>query len=198
MCASQESDSIHPYVECASIPLYSNCRQWLCSLTGNPSCDSAPSPLRRLCGEPSSSLAARTPGCFGGKVQETALTMSIKCSPKNGYLTRKLSRSMRSLAPCPKSIPKAARLGRESVLPLKRQAVRSLPKVKATLHLSVEASQRLSVHATMLGVDRSELVEQLIRENLKRFVVSDRGGSDSASEMGSPESRMRQSGEYAS
>ena len=62
-------------------------------------------------------------------------------------------------------------------------------KVKATLHLSVEASQRLSVHATMLGVDRSELVEQLIRENLKRFVVSDRGGSGSAPEAGGSESQ---------
>ncbi len=60
-------------------------------------------------------------------------------------------------------------------------------KVKATLHLSVEASQRLSVHATMLGVDRSELIEQLIRENLKRFVVSDRGGANAGNEMGSPE-----------
>ena len=55
-------------------------------------------------------------------------------------------------------------------------------KVKSTIHLSVEASQRLSVHATMLGVDRSELVEQLIRENLRRFVVSDRGGPSSAPE----------------
>ena len=53
----------------------------------------------------------------------------------------------------------------------------SAPKVKSTVHLSVEASQRLSVHATMLGLDRSELIEQLIRENLKRFVVSDRGGA---------------------
>jgi len=74
----------------------------------------------------------------------------------------------------------------------KRSAVKTssrpvATKVKATLHLSVEASQRLSVHATMLGVDRSELVEQLIRENLKRFVVSDRGGSASTSEMGSTE-----------
>jgi ribbon-helix-helix CopG family protein len=49
-------------------------------------------------------------------------------------------------------------------------------KVKSTIHLSVEASQRLSVHATMLGLDRSELVEQLVRDHLKRFVVSDRGG----------------------
>lgn len=60
-------------------------------------------------------------------------------------------------------------------------------KVKATLHLSVDASQRLSVHATMLGLDRSELVEQLIRENLKRFVVSDRGGPGSAPEPGPTE-----------
>ncbi len=52
-------------------------------------------------------------------------------------------------------------------------------KVKSTIHLSVEASQRLSVHAAMLGLDRSELVEQLIRENLRRFVVSDRGGPES-------------------
>jgi hypothetical protein len=28
----------------------------------------------------------------------------------------------------------------------------------------------------MLGLDRSELVEQLIRDHLRRFVVSDRGG----------------------
>jgi hypothetical protein len=49
-------------------------------------------------------------------------------------------------------------------------------KVKATIHLTLEASQRLTVHAAMMGMDRSELVEQLIREHLKRFVVSDRGG----------------------
>jgi hypothetical protein len=52
-------------------------------------------------------------------------------------------------------------------------------KVKATIHLTVEASQRLTVHAAMMGMDRSELVEQLIRDHLKRFVVSDRGGGTS-------------------
>jgi hypothetical protein len=52
-------------------------------------------------------------------------------------------------------------------------------KVKATIHLTVEASQRLTVHAAMMGMDRSELVEQLIRDHLKRFVVSDRGGGSS-------------------
>ena len=50
-------------------------------------------------------------------------------------------------------------------------------KVKATIHLSVEASQRLTVHAAMMGMDRSELVEQLISLHLRRFVVSDRGGA---------------------
>ena len=54
-------------------------------------------------------------------------------------------------------------------------------KVKATIHLTVEASQRLTVHAAMMGMDRSELVEQLIRDHLKRFVVSDRGGGVEAS-----------------
>jgi hypothetical protein len=49
-------------------------------------------------------------------------------------------------------------------------------KVKSTIHLSVEASQRLTVHAAMMGMDRSELVEQLIGQRLRRFVVSDRGG----------------------
>jgi hypothetical protein len=50
-------------------------------------------------------------------------------------------------------------------------------KVKATIHLSVEASQRLTVHAAMMGMDRSELVEKLIGDHLRRFVVSDRGGA---------------------
>jgi hypothetical protein len=53
-------------------------------------------------------------------------------------------------------------------------------KVKATIHLSLEASQRLTVHAAMMGMDRSELVESLISQHLRRFVVSDRGGAESA------------------
>lgn len=53
-------------------------------------------------------------------------------------------------------------------------------KVKATIHLSVEASQRLTVHAAMLGLDRSALMEKLIQEHLRRFVVSDRGGVEMA------------------
>ena len=55
-------------------------------------------------------------------------------------------------------------------------------KAKCTIHLSVEASQRLDIHATMMGMDRSSLVEQLIRDHLRRFVVSDRGGTESAAD----------------
>lgn len=60
-----------------------------------------------------------------------------------------------------------------------RQAAR---KVKCTIHLSVEASQRLDIHATMMGFDRSGLVERLITEHLRRYVVSDRGGHDAAAD----------------
>lgn len=58
-----------------------------------------------------------------------------------------------------------------------RLAVR---KVKCTIHLSLEASQRLDIHATMMGFDRSALVEKLITDQLRRFVVSDRGGQEQA------------------
>lgn len=66
----------------------------------------------------------------------------------------------------------------------KKRATGKLPtrpvatKVKSTVHLSVEASQRLDIHATMMGFDRSALVEKLINDHLRRWVVSDRGGGD--------------------
>lgn len=65
----------------------------------------------------------------------------------------------------------------------KRQASKpptrpGIGKAKCTIHLSIEASQRLDIHATMMGLDRSALVEKLISDHLRRYVVSDRGGSD--------------------
>jgi hypothetical protein len=56
----------------------------------------------------------------------------------------------------------------------------SVSKVKSTIHLSVEASRKLDIHATMMGLDRSSLVERLINDHLRRYVVSDRGGSNDA------------------
>jgi hypothetical protein len=74
--------------------------------------------------------------------------------------------------------------GQEPARPRKRIAGKlpmrpAAPKVKATIHLSVEASQRLDIHATMMGFDRSGLVEKLINDHLRRYVVSDRGGPES-------------------
>lgn len=71
----------------------------------------------------------------------------------------------------------------ENGKPRKRVAAKPSPrlaakKVKSTFHLSVEADQRLSIHATMMGLDRSALVEKLICDHLRRYVVSDRGGAD--------------------
>ena len=51
-------------------------------------------------------------------------------------------------------------------------------KTKVTFHLSREADIRLNVHCTMMDCDRSTLIERLINENLRRYVVSDRGGQD--------------------
>jgi hypothetical protein len=62
----------------------------------------------------------------------------------------------------------------------KTVATQTAGKVKATIHLSGEADKRLSVHATMMEMDRSELVEKLINDHLRRYVVSDRGGPDDA------------------
>jgi hypothetical protein len=62
----------------------------------------------------------------------------------------------------------------------KAAARQAASKVKCTIHLTVEASQRLDIHATMMSLDRSALVEKLINDHLRRYVVSDRGGPDDA------------------
>jgi hypothetical protein len=60
--------------------------------------------------------------------------------------------------------------------PAAKAAIRpAVSKVKATIHISIEASQRLTVHAAMMGMDRSALVEKLISDHLRRYVVADRG-----------------------
>lgn len=64
---------------------------------------------------------------------------------------------------------------RQTGKPASRQTV---GKVKSTIHISVEASQRLDIHCTMMGLDRSAMVEKLINENLRRYIVSDRGGEE--------------------
>ena len=73
--------------------------------------------------------------------------------------------------------------GTEAGKPKRRQAVKqaarpAASRFKATVTLSAEAYQRLSIHATMANQTHSEPVERLINDNLRRWVVSDRGGSE--------------------
>jgi hypothetical protein len=55
-------------------------------------------------------------------------------------------------------------------------------KVKATIHLTLEADERLSIHAIKMGMDRSMLVEWLVSKYLRRWVVSDRGEPEGGGE----------------
>lgn len=49
---------------------------------------------------------------------------------------------------------------------------------KVSFYLSDDSLKRLGVHATMDGVDRSSLVDQLIQEHLRRYdLPRRRGGS---------------------
>jgi hypothetical protein len=56
----------------------------------------------------------------------------------------------------------------------KPQISRSGDKVKVSLVLSSEVDFKLSVHAAALKMDRSALVNQVLGDALKRFVVQDR------------------------
>jgi hypothetical protein len=63
---------------------------------------------------------------------------------------------------------------RRSAKPAKQE---DTSKVKATIHISAEAARRLGVYAVMTGSTNSGVVESLIMEHLRRFVVSDRAKS---------------------
>jgi hypothetical protein len=54
-------------------------------------------------------------------------------------------------------------------LPIPRRAER----VKATFSLSREVDVRITMHAMMAKVSRSELMEQLVDEHLREWVVTD-------------------------
>jgi hypothetical protein len=73
----------------------------------------------------------------------------------------------------------------------KASARPSVLKVKSTIHLTPEASQRLDIHVTMMGARRSALVEKLVNEHLRRYVVSDRGGVKSLRRIACPPASPR-------
>jgi hypothetical protein len=70
----------------------------------------------------------------------------------------------------------------ESTKPRRRPVSRSTKpqvasKVKVGLYISPESARRLGATALMEGKDRSDLVDELIRQHLRRWVVVDRGGA---------------------
>ena len=79
-------------------------------------------------------------------------------------------------------IPKSRR--RPVAKSTKKSAERS---IKVGLYLSLDAHRRLGVTATMEGLDRSQIVDELIRTHLRKYVVqirSDRSGEESETAMG--------------
>lgn len=66
------------------------------------------------------------------------------------------------------------------------KAQESKGKVKIAAYVSLESARRLGIHATMTGQDRSSIIDQLIREQLRDWVVqyrpSNKPGEDSDSE----------------
>lgn len=57
-------------------------------------------------------------------------------------------------------------------------------KVKVSIILSTDVDFKLSVHAAAMRIDRSALVNQVLADALKRYVVSDRGkAADQATEV---------------
>jgi hypothetical protein len=54
-------------------------------------------------------------------------------------------------------------------------------RIKVGLYLSLDAARRLGITATMDGIDRSQIVDELIRTHLRKYVVqvrSDRSSED--------------------
>ncbi len=65
-------------------------------------------------------------------------------------------------------------------------------KVKLAAYVSLESARRLGIHSTMTGQDRSTIIDNLIREHLRDWVVQYRPSSAKGSEEaeGEPEAQV--------
>lgn len=77
-----------------------------------------------------------------------------------------------------------SRKGRVNKSP-KAQEAKS--KVKIAAYVSLESVRRLGIHATMTGQDRSTIIDSLIREHLRDWVVQYRPSSGKASDEAEPQ-----------
>jgi hypothetical protein len=55
-------------------------------------------------------------------------------------------------------------------------------KVKIAAYVSLDSSRRLGIHATMTGQDKSSIIDNLIRDHLRDWVVQYRPSSRSPEE----------------
>ena len=55
-------------------------------------------------------------------------------------------------------------------------------KVKIAAYVSLESARRLGIHATMTDQDRSTIIDSLIREHLRDWVVQYRPSSNKSSD----------------
>lgn len=74
--------------------------------------------------------------------------------------------------------PAAAKKPRRQVA--KSTARPAEPKVKTAIVISADSMKRLGIQAVMTGKTQSELIEELIQANMRRFVVQDRFRDSSA------------------
>ena len=58
----------------------------------------------------------------------------------------------------------------------------SKSKVKIAAYISLESARRLGIHATMTGKDRSAIIDALIKEHLRDWVVQYRPSAKGAEE----------------
>jgi hypothetical protein len=62
--------------------------------------------------------------------------------------------------------------------------------IKVGLYLSLDAARRLGVTATMEGLDRSQIVDELIRTHLRKYVVQVRSERPSGEVPGEAETAL--------
>ncbi len=55
-------------------------------------------------------------------------------------------------------------------------------KVKLAAYVSLESARRLGIHSTMTGQDRSTIIDSLIREHLRDWVVQYRPSTSKTSD----------------
>lgn len=72
---------------------------------------------------------------------------------------------------------------------VRKDAAHDAPKRKINLVISEGAAKRFGVHALMLGRDRSEIVEEWIDAQCRRYVVQDRGGPPPSAGPARPDGR---------